>query len=163
LIAFHKDLADPGSDNPIARESTRLTCVAVEKAVVSFAPRWIKQNLPGKAWRRPHLAAIFGMNDAAEADLLNPPAEKAKLMEENDPINYLTAEAPPVFLSYPGENLSAKPEADIRMIGFGLILKKKMDALKVECQIAAGWPAKPECTGPDKSEFDFLLRHFGMK
>ena len=47
-------------------------------------------------------------------------------------------------------------------IDFGLILKKEMDALKVECQIAAGWPAKPECTGPDKSELEFLLRHFGM-
>ena len=83
------------------------------------------------------------MKEAAEADLLNPPPEKAKLMEENAPINHLTAEAPPVFLSYPGENLSSKPSADIRMIDFGLILKKKMDALKVECEIAAGWPANP--------------------
>ena len=84
-------------------------------------------------------------------------------MEENAPINYLTAKAPPVFLSYPGESLSLKTSADIRMIDFGLILKEKMDALKVECQIAAGWPAKPECTGPDKSDVEFLLRHFGMK
>jgi hypothetical protein len=163
LIAFHKDLADPKSDDPVARESTRLACVAVEKAVVSFDPRWIKENLPGKTWRGPNLAAIFGMKDAAEADLLNPPAEKARLMEENAPINYLTAAAPPVFLSYPGENLSLKTSADIRMIDFGLILKKQMDALKLECQIAAGWPAKPECTGPDNSEFEFLLRHLGIK
>lgn len=163
LIAFHKDLADPKSDDPVVRESTRLTCVAVQKAVVSFDPRWIKENLPGKAWRGPNLAAIFGMKDAAEADLLNPPPEKAKLMEKNAPINYLTAEAPPAFLSYPGESLSLKTSADVRMIDFGIILKKKMDALKVECQIAAGWPAKPECTGPDKSELEFVLRHFGMK
>lgn len=164
LIAFHKDLADPKSDDPVVRESTRLTCVAVQKAVVSFDPRWIKENLPGKAWRGPNLAAIFGMKDAAEADLLNPPPEKAKLMEKNAPINYLTAEAPPVFLAYPGESLSPpKTSSDIRMIDFGIILKKKMDALKVECQIAAGWPAKPEFTGPDKSELEFLLRHFGIK
>ena len=91
------------------------------------------------------------------------PSGRPAECEENAPITYLTAEAPPVFLSYPGESLSAKPEADIRMIDFGLILKKEMDALKVECQIAAGWPAKPEYTGPDKSEFEFLLRHFGMK
>jgi len=162
LIAFHKDLADPRSDDPVVRESTRLTCVAVEKAVVSFDPRWIKENLPGKAWRGPNLAAIFGMKDAAEADLLNPAPEKARLMEENAPINYLTADAPPVFLSYPGESLSPKPGADIRMIDFGLILKQKMDALKVECEIMGGWPQNPECTGPDKSDLEFLLRHFGM-
>ena len=71
--------------------------------------------------------------------------------------------APPVFLSYPGESLSLKTSADVRMIDFGLILKKEMDALKVECQIVAGWPAKPECTGPDKTDLEFVLRHFGMK
>ena len=163
LIAFHRDLADPRSDDPVARESTRLTCVAVEKAVVSFDPRWIKENLAGKAWRGPNLAAIFGMKHAAEAELLNPPTEKARLMEENAPINYLTADAPPVFLSYPGESLSLKTSADIRMIDFGLILKQKMDALKVECQVEAGWPAKPEYTGPDKSDLEFLLRQFGIK
>jgi acetyl esterase/lipase len=163
LIAFHKDLADRKSDDPVMRESTRLTCVTVQKAVVSFDPRWIKNNLPGKTWRGPNLAAIFGMKDAAEADLLNPPPAKAKLMEKNAPINYLTAAAPPVFLTYPGENLNLKTSADIRMIDFGLILKEKMDALKVECQIAAGWPAKPEYTGPDKSELEFLLRHLGIK
>ena len=37
------------------------------------------------------------------------------------------------------------------MIDFGLILKKEMDALKVEC------------TGPDKSDLEFLLRHFGLE
>ncbi len=163
LIAFHKDLADSKSDDPVARESTRLTCVAVQKGVVSFDPRWMKKNLPGKTWRGPNLAAIFGIKDASEANLLNPPPEKARLMEVNAPINYLTAAAPPVLLSYPGESLSLKKSADIRMIDFGLILKEKMDALKVECQIAAGWPAKPECTGPDKSELEFLLRHLGVK
>jgi acetyl esterase/lipase len=163
LLAFHQDLADPKSDDPVARQSTRLTCVAVQKAVVSFDPRWMKENFPGKTWRGPNLAAIFGMQGTAEPDLLNPPPEKAKLMEENAPINYLTAEAPPVFVTYPGENLGPKTSGDIRMIDFGLVLKKKMDALKVECQIAAGWPAKPECTGPDKTDVEFLLRHFGMK
>src|SRR6185295_10979607 len=119
LIAFHKDLADPKSDDPVLRASTRLTCVTAQKAVVSFDPRWMKKNLPGKTWRGPNLAAIFGMKDAAEADLLNPPPEKAKLMEQNAPINYLTADAPPVFLTYPGENLSRRPSADIGMIDFG--------------------------------------------
>jgi acetyl esterase/lipase len=160
LIAFHQDLADPKSDDPVARESTRLACVAVEKAVVSYDLRWIKKNVPGKAWRGPNLAAIFGVK---EDELLAPPPEKARLMEENAAINYLTAAAPPVFVSYPGENLSLKTSADVRMIDFGLALKEKMDALKVECEVVGGWPQKPESTGPDKTDVEFLLRHFGRK
>ena len=41
--------------------------------------------------------------------------------------------------------------------------KEKMDALKVECEIVGGWPKNPECTGQDKTELEFLRRHFGMK
>ena len=66
-------------------------------------------------------------------------------MEDCSPINHLTAEAPPVFLYYPGQSLKPRKDQsdDIRIINFGLLLKKKMDALKVECQIAAGWPQNP--------------------
>src|ERR671928_164208 len=31
-LAFHDDMADPKSSDPVARESTRLTCVAVSGA-----------------------------------------------------------------------------------------------------------------------------------
>src|SRR5262249_30538817 len=38
-LAFHDDLADPKSDDPIARESTRLTCVVVSNGQSSYDPR----------------------------------------------------------------------------------------------------------------------------
>src|SRR5690242_9237133 len=50
-IGFHKDLADPKSDDPVARESTRLKCVAVFNAQTAYDPRWIKENLPGRAYQ----------------------------------------------------------------------------------------------------------------
>ena len=37
-IGFHKDLADPKSDDPVARESTRLKCVAVFNAQNRLRP-----------------------------------------------------------------------------------------------------------------------------
>ena len=77
----------------------------------------------------------------------------------------LTAAAPPVFLYYRGQSLKPSKDRsdDIHQIGFGLRLKEKMDALKVECEIVAGWPQNPESTGPDKTDVEFVLRHFGMK
>ena len=91
--------------------------------------------------------------------------EKARLMEDCSPINHLTADAPPVFLHYLGQPLKPRKDEndDIHQIGFGLRLKEKMDALKVECEIVAGWPKNPESTGPDKTDLEFVLRHFGMK
>ena len=41
-IGFHDDLADPGSDDPVLRQSTRLTCMAVMGAQSTYDPRVIK-------------------------------------------------------------------------------------------------------------------------
>ena len=38
-LAFHDDLADPNSKDPIARESTRLYCAAVDGAQTSLDPK----------------------------------------------------------------------------------------------------------------------------
>src|SRR5918996_937532 len=47
-LAFHDDLADPKSDDPVARQSSRLTCAAVLGAQVSYDPRWIKEKIGGR-------------------------------------------------------------------------------------------------------------------
>jgi acetyl esterase/lipase len=178
-IGFHKDLADPKSDDPVARQSTRLTCVAVFDAQTSYDARWIKEHLPGKAFMTPNIHQLFGMepsdilkpvpdykqfNKQPISELLTPSPEKAKLMADGSPINHVTAEAPPVFIYYKGQQLKPRqPSDDIHQIQFGLRLKEKMDALKVECEIVAGWPQNPESTGPDKTDVEFVLRHFGIR
>ena len=45
-LAFHDDLADPQSDDPIARESTRLYCAAVNGAQVSLDPKQLREWMP---------------------------------------------------------------------------------------------------------------------
>ncbi len=42
-LAFHDDLADPKSDDPVARESTRLTCAAVTGAQTSLDPKQVRE------------------------------------------------------------------------------------------------------------------------
>ncbi len=48
-VGFHDDLADPRSTDPIARPSTRLTCLGVNGAQSSYDPRFIKQVVGGRA------------------------------------------------------------------------------------------------------------------
>lgn len=172
-IGFHEDLADPKSDDPVARQSTCLTCVAVFNAQTAYDPRWIKKNLPGRAYQTPNIWQLVGINspkfgspeESFDELFKTISPEKAKLMEDCSPINHLTKEAPPVFLHYLGQPLKPRKNEsdDIHQIGFALRLKEKMDALKVECVISAGWPANPETTGPDKTDLEFVLRQFGMK
>ena len=45
-LAFHDDMADPTSKDPVARESTRLFCAAVNGAQVSLDPQELRQWMP---------------------------------------------------------------------------------------------------------------------
>ena len=42
-------MADPGSEDPVARESTRLACAAVNQAMTSVDPRFMRVLMPGSA------------------------------------------------------------------------------------------------------------------
>ena len=45
-LALHDDLADPKSSDPIARESSRLTCAAVSGAQTSLDPKELREWIP---------------------------------------------------------------------------------------------------------------------
>jgi hypothetical protein len=49
-LAFHDDLANPKSDDPIARESTRLWCAAVTGAQTSLDPKQLKEWTPNSRY-----------------------------------------------------------------------------------------------------------------
>src|SRR5688500_14833362 len=42
-IGFHDDMADPASDDPVLRQSTRLSCMAVQGGQSTYDPRVIKE------------------------------------------------------------------------------------------------------------------------
>lgn len=131
-IGFHDDLADAKSNDPIARESTRLTCMAVTGAQSSYDPRFIKTVIGGRAHEYPALPPFYGL----KPDEFDSP-EAHKLYEEASAINYVTADDPPVLAFYaePKGDLppDARPGQGIHHPRFGEALKKKMDPLKIEC------------------------------
>lgn len=132
-LAFHDDLADPKSDDPIARESTRLSCVAVYNAQCSYDPRFIKEHIPGNASRHDAMAKFFGLK---QEDYKEFPADKIKLFEESASINHVTKDDPPVYMWYEFENgpVTNKSPAGhaIHHPKFGELLKAKLDELKIE-------------------------------
>ena len=160
-LGFHDDMADPKSDDPVLRQSTRLTCMVVFDGQTSYDPRFIRTLFPGKdIYKNPALAKLFGV-DLDKLDEL--PAEKYRLFEEVSAINHLTKDDPPVLLIY-----SRPLDAEITNQGigihhalFGKALKDKMDDLGIPCEVVAGnqrlgggTPTKP---------IDFLKEHLGVK
>ena len=49
-LAFHDDLADPKSDDPVARESSRLWCAAVTGAQTTLDPQQMKEWTPNSRY-----------------------------------------------------------------------------------------------------------------
>jgi hypothetical protein len=98
----------------------------------SYDPRVIKEWIGEPASKHPALQGFYGLT-SGELD-----SDKAhKLYEEASPINYLTADDPPVFLFYTEADRPVPPNAPdgagIHHPIFGRKLKEKMDALKIEC------------------------------
>jgi acetyl esterase/lipase len=95
-LAFHPDMADPQSSDPVARESTRLTCAAVNGAQVSLDPKEVREWLPNYTYG----AHAFGMPNLDEVEKQR---EKiAAWIAEYSPINHVTKDDPPIGLYYGG-------------------------------------------------------------
>lgn len=133
-LGFHDDLADPKSDDPVLRQSTRLTCMAVNGAQSSYDPRVIKDWVGEAASRHPALPGFYGLKPE-EFD--SPRAHK--LYVDASAITYLTRDDPPVYAFYnePRGPLpaNARPGQGIHHINFGIRLKEQMDKLGLECTV----------------------------
>ncbi len=132
-IGFHDDMADPKNADPVLRESTRLTCIAVWNAQSTYDPRVIEKWVGPSAAAAGPLANFFGVRPE-ESD--TPRAHK--IYEECSAINYVTGEDPPVYAFYAEPRIippNARPGTGIHHINFGLRLKERMDALGIECVI----------------------------
>lgn len=166
-LGFHPDLADPSSDDRVARESTRLTAMAVSGAQISYDPRWIQKHVGGRAHEHPALPLLWGL---IPEQMESPGADR--VFRDVSPISYLTADDPPVWAVYrePFGDLpaDARPGQGIHHPRFGKQLKMLMGGLGIECIVkhttdyAGGkvdvWP---------RSQIDddiaaFFTRQFGL-
>ncbi|MBC7819812.1 MAG: alpha/beta hydrolase [Planctomycetaceae bacterium] len=158
-LGFHDDLADPKSDDPVLRESSRLTCMSVFNGQTSYDPRFIRDLLPGSdTYKHERLAQLFAVDLNKLDDL---PKEKYELFELVSPINHVTKDDPPAQLLY-SYNFDAplkNQSVGIHHPKFGQVLKERMDKHGVECQLKA----RVRPADGDELTFGFIKQHFGLK
>src|SRR5262249_37424740 len=81
-LAFHDDLADPKSSDPIARESTRLWCAAVDSPQTSLDPQQMKEWTPNSRYG----AHAFGFADANQKHARSEDAMFADFLAHRDEV-----------------------------------------------------------------------------
>ncbi|MHC4401222.1 MAG: alpha/beta hydrolase fold domain-containing protein [Planctomycetota bacterium] len=129
-IGFHDDMAQPKSENPVSRQSTRLTCVFPINMQSTYDPREIKRIVPGDAYKHPALVPLFGRPEGWDWDTGEIDEALDQLLRDASPIHHLTEDDPPVFLiHYERSNTPG----NIHHSNFGKHLKDAMDKLRIEC------------------------------
>ncbi len=132
-LAFHDEMADPLAEDPVGRESTRLAAVATSGGQTTMDFAWWFENIPGYAKPHRSLDEYFG---AA------PEAERNKIIREISALSLISADDPPIHMSYsmaPGEPAPPDPRKaqgwKVHHVAFGQALKERMDQLGIEADL----------------------------
>lgn len=133
-LGFHDDLADPASDDAVARQSTRIVAIGTMGGQGTYDPIQIKELVGGRAWQHPSLLKVYGLRSTEEA--LRPSEEKRALYDEASAITHLSAGDPPLYMIYSEPDVvppdDAKPGQFIHHPNFGKQLREAMNGLGIE-------------------------------
>lgn len=164
-IGFHDDLADPKSDDPVSRQSSRISVVGSLAGQPTYDPIKIKKLIGGRAWEHPSTFTNFGVKTAEQA--LHPTPALQRLYDESAAITWLTKDDPPVFMIYtePDGPLppDARPGDGIHHPNFGRLLKNEMDKLGIENVFINENEGTHQPGESARKMFDFFLRHLGVE
>jgi len=163
-IGFHKDQADPASDDPVKRQSTRISAVGAMASQTTLDPRVVAKMINEGDARR-FAKSFYGLGpDPATWD------SAAKLFDDASAVANVAKDSPPVFLYYsvPNKPITADTPVGDRVHHpiFGFYLKERMDKLGVECvlHLSEDYPASnsgnPVGVRMNQDLVAFFLKHF---
>ena len=135
-LAYHDDLADPESSDPVARESTRLFCVAPLRVQTTLDPKQMKSWIPNSKYG----AHAFGL--ASFDEFLAKRDELLAVINEYSPYALLDTGDPPTYVSFPISPTDKKAAKDpTHSPVFGVKLQERCQELGVPCELA--YPGAP--------------------
>jgi acetyl esterase/lipase len=147
-LAFHADLADPKSADPIARESTRLWCAAVTGAQTSLDPLELKAWTPNSRYG----GHAFGFmpdpkdlrtRDTQFAEFLAAREKVLPWIKQYSPIEHATKDDPPIYMIYAAPPALGQEQRDpTHTANYGVKLQEKLRTLGVECELV--YPGAPD-------------------
>ncbi len=151
-LAFGDDRADPDSDDPVARQSTRIVAAATMGGQSTYDIRTFREwfdapELPPHPALEPFYA-VESEEDWESARVQN-------LMEQASAITHLTKDDPPVFMTYSNKDVPVDKDTAggvwVHHVRLGLKLKEAMDKLGIECIVTN--PEQPADPYEDLEDF----------
>jgi acetyl esterase/lipase len=139
-LAFHDDLADPASADPVARESTRPLAVAVRNAQTSLDPDQLRDWIPGLEYGG-HAFGLVAETGGKDVAIARFQAAREKILPwiaEYSPYALVSADDPPVYLHYesPPPSVPGEEKDLVHSASFGVHLQARLKAAGVPCELA---------------------------
>jgi len=156
-LAMHDDMAKPDSPDPIARESTRLTCAAVVGAQTALDPYQTRAWMPNMSYG----GHAFGFQkkdqprDSQFQAFYDHRDEVLPWIKEYSPYEHAGPGDPPLFLDYPSQKVPAivgeKQTDPTHSAVLGLKLQEKLQEHGVEARLS--YPGHQDPDYKDSTEF----------
>ena len=138
-LAFHPDMADPKSSDPVSRESTRVSFSLTFAPQTSLDPRQMREWLPNNDYGY----HAFGL--ASFQEFIDKRESLLPWIKQFSPYELATSDDPPTFLYYDSTMDLGKPAADpphSANFGAGLVEKLKSVGIEYQFQYAGAPPLR---------------------
>jgi len=137
-LAFHDDMADPTSNDPVGRESTRLMAAAVTGAQTTLDPAQMQEWTPNSRYG----GHAFGFmkspkeRDTQFAEFLAARDRLLPVINQYSPYALVSADDPPIYLFYKARPALGQHQKDpTHSANFGVKLKERLDEAGVRCEL----------------------------
>ena len=144
-LAFHPDLADAKSSDPIAQESTRLLCAAVTGAQTTLDPKQMKEWTPNSKYggHAFGFAGDKGKNLSQFDEFLAKRDTILPWIAEYSPYALVTSDDPPIYLTFGAPPALGQDQKDpTHTSNFGVKLQEHCKANGVPCELV--YPGAPD-------------------
>jgi acetyl esterase/lipase len=142
-LAYHDDMADPESEDPVARQSTRLLYAAVIGAQTTLDPEQMKEWMPNSKYG----GHAFGKKDFAQ--FLADRESILPWIAEYSPYALASKDDPPVAIFYGTPPAMGKDQKDpTHSANFGIGLQRRCKELGIGCDVIHPDKTKPQQETP---------------
>lgn len=129
-LAYHDDLAEPQSNDLVARESTRLYCAAVMGPQTTLDPKKMKEWTPNSKYG----GHAFGKANFEQ--FLKDRESILPWIKEYSPYALVSADDPPVYLYYNSPPALGQEQKDpTHSANFGVKLKERCEKVDISCEV----------------------------
>jgi acetyl esterase/lipase len=156
-LAFHDDMADPKSSDPVARESTRLFCAAVSQAQTTLDPQQMHEWTPNSRYG----GHAFGLmpdptnlqtRDTQFSDFLAARDRLLPWIRLYSPFEHVTAGDPPIYMIYSTTPALGQDQPDpTHTSNFGVKLQEKLRAASIVSELV--YPGAPDVKHPQLHDY----------